>query len=393
MSGGETLRAVFLPLVDAAPLIIAAELGFAAEEGIELELQKAPSWSVARDLIALRQVELAHLLAPIPVASQLRLGGNAVPLCAVMVMSVNGTVIGLSNALAGRLRAVGHPFDFADARAAGQALLAVAERPLRIGVPFPFSMHAELVRFWLEAIAPGASGRHLVKTVPPPRMSEAISAGEIDMFCVGEPWGSITVENGTGELLLPGCAIWSFAPEKVLSVREDWATDHPDRVGRAVRALWRAGRWLANPSNHTAASEILARARYLDLPADVVDRALSGRLTISNRGEVRSVPGFVEFHEGAATFPWRSQAAWIGQGLARRTSLPVGPATEAAKAAFRSDIYRRAMAGTGALLPGASEKVEGAVTRETSVASESGALVLCPDGFFDGTVFDPSFAD
>lgn len=393
MSGAETLRAVFIPLVDAAPLIIAAELGFAAEEGIALELQKAPSWSVARDLISLKQVELAHLLAPIPVASALRLGGNPAPLCAVMVMSVNGTVIGLSEPLAGRLRAAGHPFDFTDAAGAGRALLAVAEEPLRIGVPFPFSMHAELVRFWLEAIEPGAAGRHSVRTVPPPRMSEAIAADEIDMFCVGEPWGSIAVENGTGELLLPGSAIWAFAPEKVLSAREDWALSHPDRVDGAIRAVWRAGRWLANPSNHTAASEILSRAGYLDVPADVIDRALSGRLTISGRGDVRHVPRFVEFHCGAATFPWRSQAAWIGQRLARHTDLRTGPAIEAAKSAFRSDIYRRAMAGTGALLPGASEKVEGAVTRETCVASESGALVLCPDGFFDGTVFDPSFAE
>jgi len=390
MTEPRKLRAVFLPLLDAAPLIVAAELGFAAQEGIALDLVKAPSWSVARDLIAMERVELAHLLAPIPVATALGIGGSATRLCAPMVMSVNGTVIGLSNALADRMRAAGHPFDFADATAAGTALLAATDHPLRIGVPFPFSMHAELIRFWLGALDPDADQRYSVRTVPPPRMAEALAAGEIDAFCVGEPWGSIAVENGTGELLLPGSAIWRFAPEKVLAMREAWADAHPGRAEATVRALWRAGRWLAGEENRTAASEILARPAYLDLPADVIDRALSGWITISHRGDVRHVPDFVEFHQGAATFPWRSQAAWIGQRLARRAGLDVAASVAAARASFRTDIYRRAMAGTGALLPGASEKVEGAVTRETSVASESGALVLRPDGFFDGSRFDPS---
>ncbi|MCU9847505.1 ABC transporter substrate-binding protein [Defluviimonas sp. WL0024] len=389
MSGAARLRAGFLPLVDAAPLIVAAELGFADEEGVALDLRRAPSWSVARDWLTMGEIEAAHLLAPVPVAATLGLGGQTCALAAVMVMSVNGTVTGVSRSLAGRLRAAGHDFGFTDAAAAGRALIGCAGAGLRIGVPFPFSMHAELVGRWLGALDSQALSRIAIQTVPPPLMSEALAAGDIDAFCVGEPWGSIAVESGAGELLLPGAAIWAFAPEKVLAVRETWGEEVPDMLDGLIRAVWRAGRWLAEPDNHTAASELLARARYLDVAPEIIDRALGGRFVVSARGETRHCPGFVEFHRGGASFPWRSQAAWIGQWLARRIGMPEAAAMAAARAVFRSDLYRRAMAGTGAALPTASAKVEGAIAVDLAVASEAGRLILRPDRFFDGSVFDP----
>ena len=154
------------------------------------------------------------------------LGGGSTPVSAVSVLSVNGNVIGVGRALEQALRAQGFGFDFADARAAAAALAAVAEGPIVFGVPFPFSMHVELLRYWVEHTALAGCGID-IRTVPPPLMAETIEAGEIDAFCVGEPWGAKAVENGVGELLLPGSAIWAFAPEKVLAVRDDWARAEP----------------------------------------------------------------------------------------------------------------------------------------------------------------------
>ena len=57
---------------------------------------------------------------------------------------------------------------------------------------------------------------------------------------------------------------------------------------------------------------------------------------------------------------------------------------------FRSDLYRAAMRGTGADLPGASEKLEGSLAHPTPVASGAGRVILEGDGFFDGRIFDPS---
>lgn len=380
----------YIPLVDAAPLIVAREIGFAEQEGLALTLRPAPSWSTLRDMVALGQIEGAHMLAPVPVATALGLGGLPTRLDALCVLSVGGNVVGVSTSLAERVRATGHGFDFSDAAAAGKALIAASGARLRIGVPFPFSMHAELLYYWLDALGLEAPQSLDVRTVPPPLMAEALADDEIDAFCVGAPWGSIAVESGSGALLLPTSAIWSFAPEKVLAVRHDWAENEPDLAARLIRAMWRAGRWLADRSNRLTASEILARPDYLNLPAELLERSLTGNLVISQRGEQRAVPDFLYFHESAASFPWRSQAAWIAARLAARTGLDRSAARRAAMAVFRTDLYRTALGGLTASLPGASEKLEGSLAVPTEAPAQSGSLILGPDRFFDGQIFDPA---
>lgn len=385
----ETLRIGFVPLVDAAPLIVAAEMGFAEEEGLKLSLDASRSWSALRDRLSFGHLDAAHMLSPVPVAGTLGLGGGGAELHALSVLSANGNVIGVSPEVAKTMRAGGHGFQFNDARAAGEALIA-ARRELRVGVPFPFSMHAELVYYWLSALGLPAPQGIDVRTVPPPQMAEAMEAGEIDAFCVGEPWGSRSVEAGVAELLLPGTAIWSLAPEKVLAVRSDWADDYREQSQRLIRAVWRAARWLAAPGSSGLATEILSKPANLGLPPELLERALLGRFVINARGDAREVSDFVLFHEGAVGFPWRSQAEWIGRQLALRTGLDRDASGEAAKATFRSDLYRAALAGVAPNLPSASAKVEGAVDAPLAAGSVGGRLILRRDAFFDGRIFEPS---
>ncbi len=384
----KTLKIGFVPLVDAAPLIVAHEIAFAEEEGLSLDLKRAPSWSTLRDWVAMEQIDAAHMLSPVPVATALGLGGVAVRLNALNVLSVNGNVIGVSRDLSARMRAHGFAFDFADADAAGRALMNATEGRLRIGVPFPFSMHAELLFYWLGSLGLQTPQGLDVRTVPPPLMADAMAAGEIDAFCVGEPWGSISVENGVGDLVLPGRAIWASAPEKVLAVRETWVDEQPEIAHRLVRAVWRAGRWLSHAGNRAIAAEILSAHGYLNVSSEILDRSLSGQFSISPQGDLRSCEGFVEFFRGAAGFPWRSQAAWIAHRLAERTGLDRSAAKAAGAQVFRTDIYRQALSRLHVDLPGASEKVEGAILAPTEVASASGTLILAPDQFFDARVFD-----
>lgn len=205
------LRLGFLPLVDAAPLIIAEAMGFAQEESLALELAAAPSWSALRDRLAQGAVTAAHMLAPVPVALALGLGGPA-RFEVLSVLNLNGNAIGVSGRLAARMTR--HDFALDDTRAAGLALLDAAGQGLRIGVPFAFSMHNELVLYWLEALRRAAPEGLQIVTVPPPLMPAALAAGEVDAFCIGEPRGSVAVDRGAGVLLLPTSAIWAAAPEK-----------------------------------------------------------------------------------------------------------------------------------------------------------------------------------
>lgn len=385
------LRVGYVPLIDAAPLIVAQELGFAAEEGLALDLVGLQSWAQSRDLLGTGGIDAAHMLVPMPVAQRLRLGPVYPDFDLVMFLSQGGQAIAVSAALVAALRGIGHGFAFDDPIAARAALERVVTGPLRVGVPFPFSTQAELVRRWLGGSA--LAGRVAIRTVPPPLMAAALASGEVDAFCVGEPWASHAVETAAGALLLAGRAIWAAPPEKGLVLTRAFAEGRPEMTGRLMRAVWRACRWLDQPGNRGTAAEILALPHYLNLPPELCERGLLGRLHISAQGEVRHYPGFIRFHEGAANFPWRSLAALLARGIAAAQGLDPAAAAQAAAGCFRTDLYRQHLRAAGADMPGASARIEGAMRHPTAVASEKGQMILGPDAFFDGQTFDPAFSD
>jgi two-component system, oxyanion-binding sensor len=388
-----SLRLGFVPLTDAAPLIVAHELGFGAEEGLALELVRLQSWAQSRDYLGAGAIDAAQMLVPMPIAQRLGLGPALPDFDLLMIMSQGGQAVAVSMALADTMRAGGYGFDFTDPGKAGRALHAATNGAIRVGVPFPFSTHSELMWHWLGATGFDLKGEAVVvRTVPPPLMAQALATGEVDAFCVGEPWASVAVEQGAGVLLLPGRAIWASAPEKGLVMRHEMAETEPDLTGRLMRAVWRAGRWLDQAENRGTVAEILSRPAYLNLPSEVTERGLAGRLLISPAGVYRAVPQFIGFHDGAATFPWKSLAALFADRIARQHGLNPAQAMQAAMECFRTDLYRQYLRSAGVDLPGASAKVEGGMDHPTAVASEKGKMILRPDVFFDGRLFEPPFS-
>lgn len=381
------LNCGYVPLVDSAPLIVAQELRFAADEGIALNLLPQPSWAALRDLLALGHLDVAHMLSPMPTAMSLGLSGPGAQVDALMVLSANGTVIGVSNDMAEAMRTKGWLGGFGDPMATATPMLTALERPLRVGVPFPYSMHRLLFEYWTRAAGPEGPGVEII-TTPPPLMAEAVKAGELDVFCVGEPWGSVAVSAGVGELILPGAAIWAHAPEKVLAARRNWIGDNDAAVGRLMRAVSRAARWLDQPENRVLAIEILARSAHLNLPMSAIEHALTGRFATRVDGPPVFVPDFVRFHAHATNFPWRSQAAWIGAQIARIAGVDAANAIAVAQSTMRPDSYRTHLGPMGVDMPGASAKIEGALTHATAVASTQGDMILGPDAFFDGRTYD-----
>ncbi|MFK7879746.1 CmpA/NrtA family ABC transporter substrate-binding protein [Roseobacter sp.] len=375
---GTVLNCGYVPLVDCAPLIIAKELGFAAEEGLDLNLVAQPSWSALRDMLALGHLDVAQMLSPMPIAMSLGMGGLSADIDTLMVLSVNGTVFGASDTLTAALGDV----TFGDASALLQALADLNHGRLRIGVPFPYSMHRLLLDYWTEA-QPDLAVETV--TVPPPRMADAVAAGQVDAFWVGEPWGTASMLRGVGRILMTGRDVWEFAPEKVLAARHTWIADNPDEVRHLMRAIYQSARWLDAKKNKPLAIEILGRSEHLNLSHEVIDPAVTGFITPHQNAPPHQIDRFLVFHEHAAHFPWRSQASWIAarlgadaEGIAR------------AKRCFRTDLYRQNLGPIGADLPGASEKVEGSMRYDTAVASSRGHMILAPDAFFDGKTFDSS---
>jgi len=385
---GTPIHCGYLPLVDSAPLIIAKELNFAAQEGLNLALSKQPSWSALRDRLAFGQIDVAHVLSPMPLAMSLGLSGIQVDIDALMVLSVNGTVIGVSQSLAAKMQANGWINSFDNPVETARAAISTDAPKLRIGVPFPFSMHRMLVDYWLTQDANFDSEKVEVITVPPPQMADAVREGRLDMFCVGEPWGTVAVQQSEATLVLPGSAIWQFAPEKVLGARHEWVAENPKTSKALIRAIYKATTWLHRSENMPLAAEILARSQHLDLPDHAIDPALTGRIMTHSSVEPKQTKRFINFHTQSANFPWRSQACWIADRLAQWHDLDLHKTQQSARDRFRTDLYRNALAQVGVDMPGASEKVEGAMKHMTAVASTKGQMILGPDTFFDGKLFD-----
>ena len=382
----EPLTLGFMQLVDAAPLIAALAFGFAAEQGLELTLHREISWANIRDRVAVGHFDAAQMLAPMPIAATLGLGGAATPTLAPFALGFGGNAITLSSALIERMEAAADAGPAEQARALAKALRG---QSATFAVVHPFSGHNYELRYWLAfaGIAPDRDVRLIV--VPPSLMNEALREGRIDGFCAGEPWNSLAVEAGLGAIVATKSALWRQGPDKVLGLRADFAAERPDTLRRLLRALHMAAAFASAPGNRERLIETLARREYLDAPADILRRALDGRIVMRPGEAARAAPDFLEFHAHAANYPWRSHALWFASQMARWGQIAPSPEIfAAAGAVYRPDIYRAALADL-ADTPRADAKVEGALTQATPVASRRGAMILGPDGFFDGRRFDP----
>jgi two-component system, oxyanion-binding sensor len=342
------LRIGYIPLVDAAALLIAVDQGFAAAENLDIELVREVSWSNVRDKLNIGLFDAAHLLSPVAIASSLGIGHVRVPIIAPFNLGLNGNAITVSPRLFAALAGVADG-DLADPKVSARALArVVAERkarggePLTFGMTFPFSNHNYQLRFWMAAggIDPDEDVRLVV--LPPPYMVESLASGHVDGFCVGAPWNSVAVDSGVGRILHFGCEIMARASEKVLAVRERWATENPDTLAALIRALARASVFVDDASNR--ATVAAAVARRLDVEAELVVRTLTGNMKIAPDGTIRMNDRYIVIGRNGASRPDPVQAAWLYAQIVRWGQAPLSEELCAtAQAVFRPDLYDAAL--------------------------------------------------
>jgi len=386
-------RIGFLPLVDAALPILAHEQGFAAAEGVRIELVRDLTWATVRDRLLYGHTDAAHLIAPLAIATTLGRGRPPVALSVPFVLGLNGNAVTLSTALAA---AVDLGDGLADPVALGARLRTVADEraaagaPLRFGVVHRYSSHNYMLRYWLAAIGIRPDRDVEIVVTSPPFAADALAAGEVDGICVGEPWNSIAVDRGVGRIALVTAQIWRRGVEKVLALRTETAAARGDEVAALIRALHRAAAHFVAPDTAQDSASILARPEYCNAPAETVLRAITDRVRLARDAEALHIPDFMFQYREAANFPWRSQAAWLYSQMTRWDGTPFSAdEARAAEGVFRPDLYRAALAGSSATLPGASSKLEGSIDAATGVGATQGRLILGSDRFFDGRSFDP----
>lgn len=383
----------FLPLVDACLPILAQEHGFAEEEGLELTFVRDVSWATVLDRLLYGHTDAAHMLAPLAIAATLGQGRPAQQLAAPFVLGLNGNAITVSNSLA---RALGSDGKLGDPKLVGarlkeEVLRAKADgRRLRFGVVHRYSSHNYMLRYWLAGCGIQPDQDVEILTIPPPFSADALEAGDIDGSCVGEPWNSVAVDRGAGQIVLATSQIWRRGVEKVLAMRAERLEERREDTKALIRAMRKAGKHFVDPGNWEENSQILSRAEYCDASAGIILRAISDQLILSKGGEPVEYEDFMFQYREAANFPWVSQAEWLYTQMVRWDDLEYDP-QDAAKAArvFRPNVYRDAQKGTDDSLPGASSKVEGSITSPVATTAQQGSLTLENNSFFDGKSFDP----
>ena len=283
----------FLPLVDAVLPIIAHEGGFAKQQGVSIEMVRDPSWATVRDRLVYGQTDAAHLLAPLAIATSLGLERVTAPLAAPFMLGLNGNAIAVSSSLARDLGIA--ESTFGNAMKVGTQLAAFAReatasgRKLRFAVVHRHSSHNYILRYWLAACGCNPETDVEIIVVPPPFIADALATGEVDGSCVGEPWSSVAVERGAGQIIATTNQIWSRGVEKLLAFRQSLLDERRDEVEALLRALHEAGRFISDPAHAHEVAAVLARPDYIGQPASVIARTLTNRLVLS-QGEAEKPP-------------------------------------------------------------------------------------------------------
>lgn len=354
----------FLPLTDAAPLIVALAKGLFREHGLEVSLRRESSWTSLRDTLNRGESHGAQMLFGMPVAAGCGLlGGDQKPLVIPWVMNRNGQAITLNERYKGRVT------DSAKSLRAAAIEGRDSGRPLVFGHTLRIGTHALWLRYWLAAggIHPGNDVALI--TVPPHQMVANMRSGRMDGFCVGEPWNVRAISEELGYTAITTQEIWPDHPDKVFAFSEQFAALHPRSVIASLKALHQAGAWLDEPANHIEAAGILARPEYLNCDARWILARLDGKIDYGDGRSSTSAPP-ITFARRSANRPRVSHAIWMMTQF-RRWGLHYGTPdyTVAATRVIRSDFHAQAL-------------------RELGVVDLSPADG--PETLFDGKVFDPA---
>ncbi len=346
VSRGGPLRLGFVPLIDAAPLIAAAELGYFADEGLHVSLERQIGWANVRDKLAFGHLDASHALLGLPLASVLHPETYGDELVSVMSLSSGGNAI-----------TIGRELTQAGVNSAATLAKRVhdphrdRERVLTFAHVFSSSMHHYLLRDWLDTagVHPDLDVRLCV--IPPAQMVQQLEAGQVDGFCVGDPWNTLAARHGSGSVVCPTTDILPAHPEKVLATNRRWAHDNASLLTPLIRAVLRACAYCNDLNNSPALCGMLAGPKYLGVEPDVVRASLSVDRSIGLNPRftsVRPVDWAMRSFALEGTFPSRTHVTWLLEQMVRWGHAPSDlDAQAAADRCTDSQPYRRAAESFG----------------------------------------------
>lgn len=366
----------YFALTDAAPLIIAQEKGLFAKYGLpDVQVLKQASWGATRDNLVLggaaNGIDGAHILTPMPyLISTGKVTQNSVPVPMSIIARLNLDSQGIS--VAKEYAATGVGLDASKLKEAFAAKKAGGGE-VKVAMTFPGGTHDLWLRYWLAAggIDPNKDVSTIV--VPPPQMVANMKVGNMDAFCVGEPWNEQLVNQGIGFTACTTGELWKGHPEKALALRSDWIAANPNATKALLMAVMEAQQWADSMDNKEEMAAILGKRQWFNVPPKDVLGRLKGTINYGNGRVVENTGLEMKFWKEHASYPFKSHDAWFLTENIRWGKLPGDTDIKAlVDKVNREDIWR------------AAAKDLGVAAADIPQSTSRG-----PETFFDGKVFDP----
>lgn len=330
---GEVIKLGIIPLTDCAPLVIAFEKGLFKKYGVNVQISKEASWANVRDKLLTGELQGAHCLFGMPFSVYTGVGGNpGSELHIAMMLNNNGQCITLSKDFCGKIK----PHDISTVKELS------ATKELSFAGTFPGGTHDTWLRYWLAASGVDQNKVKII-TIPPPQMVANMKVGNMDGFCVGEPWNQVAVKQEIGFTHLATQDIWKNHPEKALVLNKDFSEKKRDDVKKVMKAILEASIWLDDLNNRDEAAEIIGRTSYVNAPAAEIATRLKGVYDLGcDYGQYTYQDDYMVFHrKGETNFPRKAYGIWYMAQYVRFQYLAQEPDYKAiADKLILQDLYK-----------------------------------------------------
>ena len=333
----------FIPLTDCAPIVVAAEMGFDKKYGIKIVPSKEASWAAIRDKTVNGELHAAHVLYGLVYGVQMGIGGQQKDMNVLMTLNHNGQGITLSNQLKDKGVKDGKTL---------KRLLENENRDYTFAQTFPTGTHAMWLNYWLAAngIDPIKDVKTIV--VPPPQMVANMRIGNMDGYCVGEPWNARAIYDKVGYTVATSQDIWADHPEKVLGTTADFVAKNPNTARAMVMAILEASKYIEATENRAKVAELISQKSYVNAPKDVILGRFLGEYDNGNGRKWKDANFMKFFEDGKVPFPYLSDGMWFLTQHKRWGMLKSDPDYLAiAKKVNRIDIYTEGASALGISVP------------------------------------------
>jgi nitrate/nitrite transport system substrate-binding protein len=297
------VRIGFIPLTDCASVVMASVLKFDEKYGIKITPTKEASWAGVRDKLVNGELDMAHVLYGLVYGVHLGIGGPKKDMAVLMTLNNNGQAITLSKKLADK--------GAVDVSSLAK-VMAAEKREYTYAQTFPTGTHAMWLYYWLASGGINPMKDAKVITVPPPQMVANMRVGNMDGFCVGEPWNHRAIIDGIGITAATTQDVWKDHPEKVLGTTGEFVKKYPNTARAVTMAVLEAGRWIdANLSNKNKMAETIADKAYVNTSVDAINQRILGRYQ-NGLGKTWDDPNHMKFfNDGAVNYPYLSDGMWF----------------------------------------------------------------------------------